>query len=451
MACHETAECGDEFACLCGICTTACDDSAVCNGLGEGAGCYPVEGCGDVAGVCSTPDFEAARGNRSRDAGNVHADAGAVSVSNAGATADEGTVNSTSTGDVTPAVTVAEQLSSESSSAAEVNRSDLTEVDGTDTRCSPSAADAGACGSVAVCEAGQVLPTIEPCELTGFVTRDCVAGQWVDRCTSCQRVALADVALEQAIRAALEKPVGELTLTDAAKLTTLIANDNEITDLRGIECFTNLDFVDLSVNLITDVSPIGVLPVITNLGLTMNQVADITPLAASSTLENLWIAGNRISDLSPLSSLTKLKTLGLSSNSISDLAPLRELTTLTDVDVSYNTFTSIEPLGGLAGLRNLTVGPNPAFGGDLSPITNLAQLEMLFLPDCGLEDAELAALSSLTDLDYLDLTNNGIVDVGALSAYSNTTLTLNDNPIDCDSASLAALEAQNFMTYTDCP
>src|SRR5688572_13448702 len=110
IACHETAECGDEFACLCGICTTACDDS----------------------GVCSAPDVEAARGNRSRDAGNVRTDAGAVAVSNAGATADEGTVNSTSTGDVTPAVTVAEQLSSESSNVADVNRSDLTEVDGTD-------------------------------------------------------------------------------------------------------------------------------------------------------------------------------------------------------------------------------------------------------------------------------------------------------------------------------
>jgi hypothetical protein len=453
MACDQTAECGGEFACLCGVCTVACDDSAACAGLGEEAACLVVDGCRGVAAVCSTPEVEAARRERDASAESRdvrRADAGLVSgegAPNRDAAADQATFTrgqnqSTTSGAESSAVdTVRGEESSEPSS----NEPSV------DTDCSPRAADAGLCAPVAVCEAGEVLPTTEPCELTGFVTRECEDGQWVDACVSCQRVALADAALERAIRTTLEKPTGELTLTDAAQLTTLISNNNDITDLSGIECFTNLDFVDLSVNMVSDVAPLGQLPVLTNLGLTLNQVSDLTSLSTLSTLEDLWIAGNAISDLSPLAALTTLQTLGLSDNSISDLAPLQGLIMLTDIDVSYNTFTSIEPLQGLAGLRNLTVGPNPSFDGDLSTVTALTQLEMLFLPQCGLSDTELTPLSGLIGLDYLDLTTNDIVDVAAFSAYSTTTLTLNYNPIDCDSPSLAALEAQNFMTYTDCP
>jgi internalin A len=450
-ACDQAAQCGSEFACLCGVCTLACENAATCDGLGKGAACLAVDGCGRASNVCSTVVFEAARGERQRDAGGDAID-----------TMPANTVEHTSAVDAAREDTAVTDVSAanatfvpEESPPTYVVEPDETLTTGEpsdgNTGCSPRAADAGLCGEVDACQAGDVLPTTEPCEVTGFVTRECVQGQWADACISCKRVAFADPALEQAVRDALEKPSGELTLTDAASLTALNAGSYGIYDLRGIECFTGLSFLNLEQNQLSELSPLGQLPALTSLGLSRNQVTDITPLASVSTLEDLWIANNTVADLTPLSKLTNLWGLGLSSNAISNLEPLRELTALTALDVSNNPFTNIEPLSSLTALIDLTLGPNPAFEGDLSPTIALTALGTLMLPDCGLDDGDLASLVGQTQLDTLDLTSNQIVDVSELSAFSNTSLLLNYNPLECDSASLAALETQNFMTYTDCP
>ncbi len=52
-ACVE-GSCGDEYECLCGACTKACDDDAACSGASQAAECVTVdaETCGDAAAVC---------------------------------------------------------------------------------------------------------------------------------------------------------------------------------------------------------------------------------------------------------------------------------------------------------------------------------------------------------------------------------------------------------------
>lgn len=479
MACDDAAECGGDLACLCGMCTVSCEDSAGCAGLGEDAACFAVEGCRGVASVCSTPEVEAARASDNSEArGDTSGESFAASGGDAGvhgesterASVDDGTGAATFTSNETNSTGSIDETSAEpGDSRSTASDSEFTGGEPTstgasgadtaisgdtatsaETSCSPSAAEAGLCGEVVACESGASLPTTQPCEVTGLVMRSCLGGQWVDNCVSCQRIALADPALERVIRNALYKPTGELTQMDSAQLTGLNAEGQGISDLRGIECFMGLSFLELSMNSISDVSPLGRLSTITHLGLTQNRISDIAPLANLGMLEELWIGGNTIADISPLALLTNLSLLFLSDNAISDLTPLQELTALTDLNVSLNDVTSIEPLSGLVELKSLTVGPNPAFDGDLSVVPGFPQLEFLALANCGLSDAELEPLSGLTYLDFLELTTNHIVDVAALGAYSSTTLALNENPLDCDSASLAALEAQNVATYTDC-
>lgn len=447
MECDRTADCGSELACLCGVCTLACEDSAACEGLGAGAACFAVDGCRGVSSVCSTAEVEAARGNGRRDASAndaAPADAGVFTTGTDFARGDSGSSNAGSATDTEP--------SSDSSSGD--SRSGDSNSGGSnisDASCSLSAADGGACGPVVVCATGDVQQTSEPCEVTGFVTRECVQGRWVDTCTSCQRVAFADAALEQAVRDGLSQPTGELSMTDAVALTTLLASNYGISDLRGIECLTGLGFVDLQQNQVSDVGPLALLPQLSDLMLTQNQVSSLAQLTTLSGLEELWISDNAVTDLGPLSQLTTLQVLTIGNNAISDLSPLSALTTLTSLDVSNNTFASIEPLSALVGLTSLTIGPNSTFDGVLSPVSGLTELDFLMLPSCGLDDSELAPLSGLTSLVILDLSSNDIVDVAAFSAFSVTTLQLTANPIDCDSEALATLEAQNFMTYTDCP
>lgn len=52
-SCDEDAECGGEFSCLCGVCTTSCDGSGECQELGSGARCIDAPECGGATAVCA--------------------------------------------------------------------------------------------------------------------------------------------------------------------------------------------------------------------------------------------------------------------------------------------------------------------------------------------------------------------------------------------------------------
>lgn len=54
-ACADEAECGGALACLCGVCSAACDDDAACAGLGARAVCSAAGACGEAPGgrVCA--------------------------------------------------------------------------------------------------------------------------------------------------------------------------------------------------------------------------------------------------------------------------------------------------------------------------------------------------------------------------------------------------------------
>jgi hypothetical protein len=83
-------------------------------------------------------------------------------------------------------------------------------------------------------------------------------------------VTIPDAGLLAALREALNKPTGDLTLGDLRGLTSLSAPDRSIVDLRGL---------DLAINL-------------TQLNLSSNQVMDFAPLASLANLEELILFGN---------------------------------------------------------------------------------------------------------------------------------------------------------------
>ncbi len=474
-ACDRSVECGGELACLCGVCTISCQDSAACAGFGDEAECLAVDGCRGVVALCGSPELAAVRAEgestatsapdaaaasftsssqsdeRDSDAPSNNApssDSNHGDSTHSDATHSDGTYSNATHGD-SIGLSAPTGATSSDSSVPVLTSDEPTESRPADT----SAADTSA-GSTAneqyLCQPGEPVSMREACP-TGVQTRECVSGKWVDLCTSCERITLADPALEDGIRIALGKPTGDLTRADAAKLTSLNVNGLYVESLSGLECFTSLYALDLSMNSISDLEPLAQLSLLTELGLSNNRITDLTPLSTISTLGSLWIAGNTIEDVTPLAALPNVWGLELSSNEIADLTPLQNLTTLDSLSVSFNPVTSIQALAGLTNLRTLSVGPNPAFDGDLSPLTGFTRLEMLQLPECGLEDAELGPLSDLASLQYLSLDGNEIVDVAALSEYSDTTLSLHDNPLDCDGESLRLLQERNLYTLTDCP
>ncbi|MCW3491313.1 S8 family serine peptidase [Dethiobacter alkaliphilus] len=87
---------------------------------------------------------------------------------------------------------------------------------------------------------------------------------------------IPDNDLQQAIREALEKPTGNITITDMEQLTTLNAPGANITDLTGLEQAPNLTTLNLSGNNISSITSLLSLNNLQSLDITLNKL-DLTP------------------------------------------------------------------------------------------------------------------------------------------------------------------------------
>jgi len=114
-------------------------------------------------------------------------------------------------------------------------------------------------------------------------------------------VTFPDPNLEAAIRAAIDKPTGDIYRSDLEALTSLSATSQSIADLTGLEYCTNLLNLDLGGNLyISDISVLGDLTNLQTLDLHANQINGISALTGLTNLWNLGLGSNQISDISPL-------------------------------------------------------------------------------------------------------------------------------------------------------
>ena len=159
------------------------------------------------------------------------------------------------------------------------------------------------------------------------------------------------------LRAAIERTLGKapgstITESDMANLTRLVALNDNISDLTGLEHATNLTFLRLgperpgepNSNSITDISAVGQLTELTFLDLDGNAITDIATVSGLTNLTVLGLRDNSITDISPVAGLTNLTTLGLSGNSISDISAVSGLTNLTRLWLANNSISDLSPL-----------------------------------------------------------------------------------------------------------
>ena len=64
---------------------------------------------------------------------------------------------------------------------------------------------------------------------------------------------IANPSVERKIRGQIGKPKGELTKADLEKVTRLSLENNQLTDVKGLEKLTQLTWLDLFGNKLTDV------------------------------------------------------------------------------------------------------------------------------------------------------------------------------------------------------
>ena len=304
-------------------------------------------------------------------------------------------------------------------------------------------------------------------------------------------VEIANPKIEKSIREELKKPTGNLTKADLEKVTMLILYGIQLTDVKGLEKFTQLEGLFLNANQLTSVKDLEKLTKLEELFLSANQLTSVKGLEKLVHLTELHLMNNpaitkaQIDELKkalpkcrivsdqplmkeeqakiievairkaakkPTGELTKtdyekVTKLELESNQMTSVKGLEKLTQLTELSLHRNQLADVKGLEKLTQLRMLVLSNNQLTS--VKGLEKLAKLEWLSLRFNQLTDVEglekltllttlhlfgneltdVKGLEKLTQLEYLDLIKNQLTNLKGLENLTQLELLrLDDNP-----------------------
>ena len=222
-----------------------------------------------------------------------------------------------------------------------------------------------------------------------------------------QNVTFTDPVLEKSVRAAMNKPEGEISIAEAEAVTELVMNMDgsdwtppRIAHLDDLAQFPNLTRLELNWALSngdepTDLSPRSGLTKMERLFVCCDNITDISALSGMTNMRELWIWGNNnISDISALAGMTQMSDLWIKGNKITDISALTNMSNLTRLLMEGNQITDISPLENMPYLRSLTLSDNPIV--DYSPLRYIYPY---------LTEKDFAMATSLRDLGFTPIDN----------------------------------------------
>ena len=222
------------------------------------------------------------------------------------------------------------------------------------------------------------IPATEETEMTASSIEQTTVAS-VDETVSEPQVEIVefnDSVLEEKVRAAMNKPVGDITVDEAKAIKKFefsiewqSPEEMMIKDISALKYFENLEELEIQFHAITDV----------------------TPLAGLVELRGLGLGGNNIQDISALSDLKELRFLTLFGCQANDYSVLKNFTYLFGLHIEYSTFDDLSLLSGMNDLQTLTFEETKV--SDVSFISHLTKLKVLKLKGCPIDD-----LSPLKDI-----------------------------------------------------
>lgn len=159
----------------------------------------------------------------------------------------------------------------------------------------------------------------------------------------------------------------DITVGEAASLTSTYSLTGPFADLTGLEAFTNVRGITISgisarqASTFTSLAPLAGLTNLTTLHVLSGHARSLRPLAGLTNLTALTVQGNGVTNPAPLAALTNLTSLVLNNNAISDASRLPQLPNLTTLDLTRNRIVNPAPLVGKvdpAKIRTLALGNN---------------------------------------------------------------------------------------------
>ena len=229
---------------------------------------------------------------------------------------------------------------------------------------------------------------------------------------------------------------GTVLLNEANKqaieaVTSLNIEDKNLTDISGIEYFTQLTELYCSHNQLTAL-PVGNLTQLKYLSCSYNQLTAL-PVENLTNLTNLSFSHNQLTAL-PVGNLTQLKYLSCSYNQLTAL-PVGSLTKLTNLNCSHNQLTAL-PVGNLTQLKYLSCSYNQLTA---LPVENLTQLTEL---SCGYNQLTALPVENLTKLTSLSCNNNQLTALPVENLTKLTALNCHDNRLtELDITSVTSLNS----------
>jgi Leucine-rich repeat (LRR) protein len=203
-----------------------------------------------------------------------------------------------------------------------------------------------------------------------------------------------------------------IRVSDLNEIHSVSVTGASITGPVDVSYLPNLEFIDLSNNLLDTIPEFGTDTNLTTLLLASNRIRSLDGINSLKTLRDLDLERNQIQDLLGIQSLTSLISLNLSLNEIHgtmNLAGLRDLEWLELAHTGINGVTFTETL---VNLEYLDIRYNQVT--DLSPLKEHKRLRVLRASDNQVDD--LSPVVSMPALAAAYLQNNSVEDLGPLLA-----------------------------------
>ncbi len=239
---------------------------------------------------------------------------------------------------------------------------------------------------------------------------------------------ITDRGLEKAVRIALGKKSGEITVQDLASITEIHStNCNTIASLEGIEKMVNLEVAAFPCNKIIDITPLNSLSKVRVLDLNSNkQLSDISKLSNLRNLEELFLSENSISDVAPLGNLKKLRKLWIDRNDVVDISMLEGLESL-EVLIAY--WNEIEKLPDFRKFKKLTkVDLHNNKISDSSELETLKKIVYVNLQANSIHNPNL--FIPIGKAEFINLSQNPI-DCSKISTTHDSLIAVGVMQIDC--------------------
>lgn len=201
---------------------------------------------------------------------------------------------------------------------------------------------------------------------------------------------------------------------------------DDITEIKGLEDFTSLEWLNISDNRITEIKGLDNLVNLKKLSLSQNQITEITGLSSLTNLQELWLYENDINEIKGLDSLINLEFLKINENQITEIKGLENLSSLEWLNISGNQISEIKGLDHLVNLVKLNLGQNQIT--EIKGLNSLTSLQELWLYENNI--AEIKNLGDLSQLKYLSLEKNQITEIRGLEKLTTLErLVLSHNEI----------------------